>query len=248
MHRWWLISFSLKGLAGEIFGAVFWGAGLPCMLQNIHYPLASPPGFDQWHPPITATTKPLTDFPNTLWRQPCPCWKPLHWLCEKKSMCREEISYSWMLLLSSLFSFFLLNSLKLWKCSLQDETFIRESAWESLEIQTIFFSKQLKVCLLRLNQPKGQLYHDPWRESECLLSSTSAEWTGVLLSLPRLSAKALLLFCSFYNQPHVVGLCVSPGLAVRETDAAKAHRARCVDGFSQQSCFWSWPITQHGTY
>lgn len=178
MHRWWLIAFSLKGLAGEIFGAVFWGARLPCILQHIHYPLASPPGFDQWHPPITATTKPLIDFPNTPRRQPCPCWKPLHWLCEKKSMCREEISYSWMLLLSSLFSFFLLNSLKLWKCSLQDEPFIRESAWESLEIKTIFFSKQLKVCLLRLNQPKGQLYHDPWWESECLLSFTSAERTG----------------------------------------------------------------------
>lgn len=178
MHRWWSISFPRKGLSGEIFGVVLGGAGLSCMLQNIHYPLASPPGFDQWHPSITATSKPLTDFPNTPRRQSCPCWKPLHCLCEKKSMCREEISYSWMLLVSSFSSFFLLNSLTLWKCSLQDEPSIRESAWESLEIKTIFFSKQLEVCLLRLSQPKGQLYHDPWRESECLLTSTSAEWTG----------------------------------------------------------------------
>lgn len=149
MLRGGWIAFSLKGLAGEILGAFLWGAGSPRMLQNIHYPLTSPPGCDRWHPPITATTKPLTGFPNTPRRRSCPCWKPPHWLCEKESMCREEISYSWMLLSSSLFSFFLLSSLKLWQCSLQDEPFIRESAWESLEIKAIFFSKQLKVCLLR---------------------------------------------------------------------------------------------------
>lgn len=120
-------------------GVLFGGAGLSvCCRTFFIYPWASPPGFDQWQPSITATSTRLPGSPNPSPhpplppRQSCPCWKPLHWLCEKKSMCGEEISYSWMPLVSSSFSLFLLNSLTLWKCSLQNEPSIRESAWENL--------------------------------------------------------------------------------------------------------------------
>lgn len=178
MHRWWSISFPLKGLSGEIFGVVFGGCRVVLYAAEHSLPI----GLTSWIWPMASfnhsNIKTAHRFSKHPRRQSCPCWNPLHCLCEKKSMCREEISYSWMLLVSSFSSFFLLNSLTLWKCSLQDEPSIQESAWESLEIKTIFFSKQLEVCLLRLSQPKGQLYHDPWRESECLLTSTSAEWTG----------------------------------------------------------------------